>query len=192
MKFDKSYFMGDFVKTPNPAGYSNYGNSPNEAESFETLVKNLILKVRIWPMDSILVVGCAYGYTVRLLNEFKIDAYGVDISKFAISKALPEIKDKVFLGDARNDKDFEKILEIAKINKFQVILDEDMLCCLSDNEAKIFCDNARKYGQKVIHYMDTSPQLAKWYNYHIIEDWKMLVNSSENERWFERPKWSEK
>lgn len=42
-------------------------------------------------------VGCAYGFVVELLKELGYEAYGVDISKFAVAKERGAI-----LGDAEN------------------------------------------------------------------------------------------
>lgn len=46
---------------------------------------------------SALDVGCAYGFVVELLKELGYDAYGIDVSKFAVSNVKGAI-----LGDAEH------------------------------------------------------------------------------------------
>lgn len=48
-------------------------------------------------------IGCAKGYLVCLLNELNIDAYGVDMSSYAISCAPEKIRDRLKILDIEED-----------------------------------------------------------------------------------------
>ena len=48
-------------------------------------------------------VGCAYGELVKSLNELGVEAYGIDGSDYAISKAPSSIKDKLFKVNLNSD-----------------------------------------------------------------------------------------
>ena len=53
---------------------------------------------------TVLDVGCSYGELVKSLNELGVEAYGIDGSDYAISKADPSIKDKLFKVNFNTDK----------------------------------------------------------------------------------------
>jgi len=63
--------------------------------------------------SSVLDVGCAYGYIVKRLRERDIDAYGIDISNYAISHAPEEAKPYLQVASAHEipypDKRFDLI-----------------------------------------------------------------------------------
>ena len=47
---------------------------------------------------SVLDAGCAMGFLVEMLRKRGVEAYGVDISDYAIENAAPEIQDSVWVG----------------------------------------------------------------------------------------------
>ena len=63
----------------------------------------------------ILDIGCAKGFLVKALLSMGVDAYGCDISEYAISHCDPEVKDRVKVCDARN------LLDAYPPNSFDVI-----------------------------------------------------------------------
>jgi len=54
---------------------------------------------------SVLDVGCAKGYLVYAFNELGVEAYGVDISEYAISQSPESVRGTLFTVDV----DFEKL-----------------------------------------------------------------------------------
>ena len=50
--------------------------------------------------DKLLDVGCAKGFLVKDLCDLGIEAFGLDISDYAIKKSMPEIKDRLIKGSA--------------------------------------------------------------------------------------------
>jgi len=191
--FDESYFRMDFVDNPEPAGYSDYGSEYTYYDERPDVLAGRIMD----RLDSIglagkkvLVVGCAYGYTVEWLVSFGCDAYGLDISDFAISQAPAAIASRVMVGDARASEDFEAAKLLAglekKNDKFDLVFDEDMIMCLTDAEAATFQGNALAVGKYLAHLYSPFPHLATYYNYHEISEWKTILNCLPTERWFAR------
>jgi ubiquinone/menaquinone biosynthesis C-methylase UbiE len=52
------------------------------------------------PGDRLLDVGCAKGFLVKDLLELGIDAYGIDISAYALMHCEPEVVGRLHLGSA--------------------------------------------------------------------------------------------
>ena len=117
------------------------------------------------------------------------------IGRTAISQAPAEISSKVMVGDARIEADFISAKAMAGITasngKFDLIIDEDMICCLTDAEASTFRTLAMKYSNMFIHFIDTAPHLIQWYNWHSITEWKTNLGTSPKEKWYARFTWSE-
>lgn len=54
--------------------------------------------------ENALDIGCAKGYLVDMLNQSGIDAYGIDLSDYAISQASDTIKSKLYTLDIEKEK----------------------------------------------------------------------------------------
>lgn len=54
------------------------------------------------PGDRILEVGCAMGFIVRRLREAGRDAHGLDLSRYALGKAAPELRPFLLHGQAHD------------------------------------------------------------------------------------------
>lgn len=74
------------------SNYENYAWMPELTIPFAERVCHVL---GIDCGKSLLDFGCARGYAVRAFREFGIDAYGYDISEWAISECDPEVKDRV-------------------------------------------------------------------------------------------------
>ena len=49
-------------------------------------------------------IGCSYGELVKFLNDFGVDAYGIDGSEYVLSQVDNSIKNKVFKVNFNEDK----------------------------------------------------------------------------------------
>ena len=67
----------------------NYDNAEVWTNFFETIAKNIVER---FSPKTVLDAGCAYGYLVKALRNLGVDAYGIDISEHAISKADKDIQ----------------------------------------------------------------------------------------------------
>ncbi len=135
--YDENYFNdgGDV------GGYTNYDGNVNLLKTYAQLVTRLgELSVAI-TSKKVLDIGCGYGFLVKYLVSLGVDAYGIDSSEYAISQVPVEIQDRIIFGDATVEVDFIRIKELAglikKNDKFDLIIDQDMIVCLNDVDAKI-------------------------------------------------------
>jgi len=52
---------------------------------------------RTFRPKTVIDIGCAYGLLVEALCDRKIDAYGLDVSPYAIENARPDMTDRLFV-----------------------------------------------------------------------------------------------
>jgi len=94
-EYDISYF--DRVKARNqslpehPAGYSRYENIYPWYEHLYTPLMDR-LKPNQYVGKKTLEIACAKGYIVEEWRKLGIDAWGIDISQYAIDEASEEVK----------------------------------------------------------------------------------------------------
>ena len=72
------------------------------------------------PRERVLDVGCAKGFLVKDLVDQGIDAFGVDVSEYALVNCMPEIVGRLHLGNAANlifpDDSFGAVLAINVVH----------------------------------------------------------------------------
>jgi len=73
----------------------------------------------------VLDLGCANGPVMKCLKDLGIESEGVDVSRLALAKAFPEVRDKIHLGD---------ILAMDLPHRFDVILGLDIFEHLNPNK----------------------------------------------------------
>jgi predicted TPR repeat methyltransferase len=97
----------------------------------------------------VLELGCAKGYGVQWLRQQGIDAWGMDVSAYAISQADPSVQPYLITANA--------VTELAKYTKnaFNVIYSRGFLCCLSDADLSTIIPLMNKVGFLQIHHVDT-------------------------------------
>lgn len=193
--YNEQYYNGG----GNIGGYTLYSATTYSSETAEQLATKFLEKSGLLGINlagkKVLVTGCAYGFLCQYLISLGVQAYGMDFSAYALTRVPNEINGKVILGDARLEADFIRAKTMAGLtranDKFDLIIDEDMICCLTDAEAVTFRALAMKYSNMFIHLIDVAPNLVNWYNFHTIAGWKTLLGSSPKEKWYTRFNWSE-
>jgi len=113
----KEYFDRDYFETPGVKSGYNRRNFNRDSYLYEAMV---VWLNEFLPLAGkrILEIGCAYGWLVEWLVKNNFDAYGQDISHWAVTHAPPEIKDRIFECDD---------VEIAVPGKFDLILSFETL-----------------------------------------------------------------
>ena len=96
-KYNKDYFENGIVK--GISGYQNYRWLP---ELTIKMAHNFIKKLELTPSDKVLDFGCAKGYLVKALRILDINAYGCDISPYAINKVDSDVRDYCKLSEDAN------------------------------------------------------------------------------------------
>lgn len=95
MQFGREYFDGDRSQ-----GYGGYRYDGRWIPVAETFCEHWGLKAG----DRVLDIGCAKGFLVKDLMIVcpGLEAYGIDISEYAIENAEPEVKDRVSVGNCKD------------------------------------------------------------------------------------------
>jgi ubiquinone/menaquinone biosynthesis C-methylase UbiE len=117
-KFGYDYFDGD-----RKYGYGGFNYHP---KFWTNVVKDFIVEYSLDSKSTILDIGCAKGF---MLVDFKkalpgIKIAGLDISKYAIENAHPDVKNSLIEGNAISlpyeDKSFDLVLSINTLHNLHL------------------------------------------------------------------------
>lgn len=92
-KFGRNYFDG-----PRKFGYGGYYYDGR----WKAVAKRIVKEYRLKKGSKVLDVGCGKGFLVKDLLDLGIDAYGLDISEYAVKNCENEVRCKIHLGNASN------------------------------------------------------------------------------------------
>jgi ubiquinone/menaquinone biosynthesis C-methylase UbiE len=90
-EYGYSYFDG-----PREYGYGGYRYDGR----WKTVAKDMVEHFNLKPGDRVLDIGCAKGFLIKDLMSLGIDAYGIDISEYALANCEPEVVGRLHLGTA--------------------------------------------------------------------------------------------
>lgn len=123
-KYGKEYFDG-----PRKYGYGGYHYDGR----WQKVAKDIIKRYKLKKGDRVLDIGCAKGFLVKDLIDLGIDAYGIDISEYALQNCHPEVVGKLHLGNAKKlnfpDKSFDFTISINTIHNLGI---KDCISALSE------------------------------------------------------------
>lgn len=135
--YDKDYFENG--PESGKSLYTNYHWLPEQTMG---MAASIISYLKLCPVkDEILDYGCAKGFLVKALRLLGYQAYGVDVSGYAIKNCDPFVKDYCSLikGTLVGDRKFSWIL--AK-DVFEHISEEDIdevLSAIAKRTSFLFC-----------------------------------------------------
>jgi ubiquinone/menaquinone biosynthesis C-methylase UbiE len=119
-KYSKDYWDGK-----RRFGYGGYRYIPGR---LEIIAKYLYKKFLNKKNAKVLDLGCGKGYLLYELLKLdkNLDIYGIDVSKYAIKNAKPEIKKKIKMQDARSKLQYKKnffdlVISINTLHNFNLI-----------------------------------------------------------------------
>ncbi len=117
LKFSKDYFDGN-----RDSGYGGYYYDGRWIKIAKSIIKIYKLKKN----SKVLDVGCAKGflmYDLLKVSKNKIKVYGVDISSYAKSKAMPLIRKKIKICNCKKlpfkDNFFDFVISINTIHNLK-------------------------------------------------------------------------
>lgn len=90
-EYGRLYFDG-----PREYGYGGYQYDGR----WKPVAQDILDFFSLRPGDRFLDVGCAKGFLVKDLLSLGIDAYGIDVSEYAIQNCEPEVVGRLHLGTA--------------------------------------------------------------------------------------------
>ena len=161
--YGKEYFDGS-----REYGYGGYKYDGR----WIAVAKDIIKHFNLHKGQKVLDVGCAKGFLVKDLVDLGIDAFGIDISKYAIENSVKGIKDRLFVGNANKlefrDSEFDAVISINTIHNLireeckTAILELQRVC---KNKKNIFIqvDSYKNENQKKI--FESWVLTAKFYGY---------------------------
>lgn len=110
-EYGETYFDG-----PREYGYGGYRYDGR----WQPVAKDIVAHFGLKPGDRVLDVGCAKGFLVKDLLALGIDAYGLDVSHYALMHCEREVVGRLHLGSADSlpfpDRSFAAVLSINTIH----------------------------------------------------------------------------
>ena len=161
LKFGKDYFDGDRA-----SGYGGYYYDGRWIKVAKIIVKKYKLKAN----SKILDIGCAKGFLMHdilKVSKNKIKVYGVDISAYAKSKAMTNVKNKITICNCKKLP--------FKDNYFDLVISLNAIHNLKKNE----CIQALKEIQRVTK-KNAFVQVDAYRNkneYKIFLDWMLTAKT---------------
>ena len=116
-KFDKDFFDGD-----RKYGYGGYNYNPR---FWTSVVKDFSDYYKLKDGSKILDIGCGKGFMIYdfLQHNNKYIVKGIDISDYAVKNSMPEVKDNVEVGNAKElqfeDNFFDLVISINTIHNLE-------------------------------------------------------------------------
>jgi len=133
--FGEDYYMNGVA-----TGISNYVDYKWLPELTLAMAKSFVDIFDVKPLTSVLDFGCARGYFVKALREHGVNAFGFDISEWAIKNCDESVTDYVFndIAKCQNFVDFvfsKDVLEHIPMQELIEVLQRLFNVCM---EAAIF------------------------------------------------------
>ena len=111
--------MKNFLQT---IFFSLHGLNTNQSN--QQSPKAIIKRYKLKKGDRVLDIGCAKGFLVKDLIDLGIDAYGIDVSEYALKNCHPDVVGRLHIGNAKNllfpDKSFNFTISINTIHNLDV------------------------------------------------------------------------
>jgi 2-polyprenyl-3-methyl-5-hydroxy-6-metoxy-1,4-benzoquinol methylase len=133
MRWNKKAFDANYYKAGARGGFKNYEYAHPDQQT-QLQIKWDLLQNSFGKVDSILFVGCAQGFEVKYFREKGVQAYGVDVSDWAIDNCEPESRHYVASYDGFNFPDYQF--------KFDVVAHFDVMALVPKERRSEFIRNS--------------------------------------------------
>jgi len=167
-EYDASYFDGRFQATRHNAGYGEYKRWERDGSEYwkdkaADWVNNLALSGK-----KVLDIGCAKGFLVKDLRDAGVDAWGIDVSSYAISEAEEGISPYLQVADAR----LLSTLGYTR-NEFDILITSRFLECLTNAEIVAFNTASSFIAKKQVHLITPTGKInSDFYNTKTAQEWR--------------------
>lgn len=171
-EYDSSYFDGRLQATRHNAGYGKYERwFRNDSEFWKDKASNWVNHLAL-SGKKLLEIGCAKGFLVKDLRDLGVDAWGIDVSPYAIGECEPEVAPYVSVADARNLGS----LGYSR-NEFDVLVTSRFMECMSDAEINQFITDSQFISRKCVHLITPPDRLNEtYYNSRTLAQWEADFN----------------
>lgn len=135
--YDQNYFENGVVS--GVSGYENYRWMP---ELTLRMAFHMINTLGIKAGQSILDFGCAKGFLVKSFRLFDFEAFGCDISSYAISTVDKDIQNFCWPIEGCNDSNIFK-------RKYDWMISKDVFEHLNEQDLRYLLTKSRDYVKKI-------------------------------------------
>lgn len=182
--YDIRYFDGALADYQHNAGYARYQRwyrhegSDSTGEYWCDWTTYLCTRFAL-SGKHVLEVGCAKGFVVEDLRSLGVEAWGVDVSEYAISCAAPVIRPFLVVADARS-------LPMFADREFDFLFTRGVLECFHDLDPVIAQFNRISKAQAHFTHTQPSPRfyVSRTLDELITFDWPTgtrLISIEQNE-----------
>lgn len=165
-EYDKNYFDGELVDNPHPAGYGSYSRNPKTYSGrsrYGAEAERLIDK-HVLDGAKVLVLGCAKGFLVDELRNRGVDAYGVDVSSYAVNNAPSSVQGYLTVADARNQ------LDNYGTDEFDTVLSRHFFSTIPESDAASIVSKINVVSKHQVHIFAESPD-SNYYTDKSLDWW---------------------
>ena len=171
-EFGKMYFDG-----PREYGYGGYRYDGR----WVSIAKEIVSRYNLKKGDRVLDIGCAKGFLVKDLLSIGIEAYGIDVSEYALKNCEPEVIGRLHLGNADKipfpDKSFAATISINVIHNLsreRCILALKEMERLAPGKGYVQVDSYRTPEEKELFLSWVLTGVTHYYP----EEWKKLFREA--------------
>tara|TARA_Y200000002_G_C22503539_1_gene588272 strand:- start:103 stop:768 length:666 start_codon:yes stop_codon:yes gene_type:complete len=142
-KFNKDYFTDGIAK-----GISCYENYRWIPELTYPMANSFYTFLNLKKNSNVLEYGCANGFLVKCLKDFGVNAYGIDISNYAISNCPIDISKNVSVITNNNVNKALKKTNFRK-KKFDWVISKDVLEHIKPTDLNIILKQISRITKKM-------------------------------------------
>ena len=167
-EFDASYFDGALQRYAHNAGWSRYqryyriNSTTSTGEKFRDIATGVCNELKLVG-KKVLELGCAKGFIVKDLRDLNVDAYGLDVSRYAIGQCEEGMSPYLTVGNATD-------LSAYADNEFDYIISFRMLECLSDTDINSVLSQCAAKGLKQAHVVSLDAR-SDYYQQKSLQSW---------------------
>jgi len=122
--YERAHFYGErYFDGSRNEGYGGY---EYDKKFWKNVAKDIVETYDLKAGDRVLEVGCAKGFLLHDLKgvEPNLELHGIDISKYAVSKAMEDVSMNLKIGDAYSlpyhDKSFDIVICINTLSELPI------------------------------------------------------------------------
>ena len=173
--FDKDYFTDGIAK-----GISCYENYRWIPELTYPMANSIFTFLNLKRNSNVLEYGCANGFLVKCLKDFGVNAYGIDISNYAISNCPIDISRNVSVI-TNNDVNRAIKKTTFKKKKFDWVISKDVMEHIKPSDLNVIIKKISKITKKmfvIVPLGDNNRYRIKQYH---LDKTHIVIK---NERWW--------
>lgn len=176
-EYDASYFDGGSQTYQHNAGYTYYRRwyrregVDSQGEFWKDYAKKY-LDFLAMANKKVLVLGCAKGFVVEDLIDMGVDAYGMDVSSYAIVSAedsaqnrRPDLASRFYVGDVRSS------LSQFNNNEFDIVFSNRLFECIDPNDVPGVVTAINRIARKQVHVISTDQLNVAFYTQQPLSWW---------------------